>query len=179
MADSDPRATTDGLLSRHGNVLSNPDRPTMIAEVVSRREAMVAECGCLATWTPPESTGRSPQDTVIVRRPESEKNIDWDSPNNLPLAPENFDMILDDTVKTLGSKDRLYVADRVLGADPKHALLVRVVTDRALTVPLPTTCSDPCPRALKTPASPVGPTRCLSARMTSSTRNATRAACVR
>ena len=76
-----------GILSRHAAVKVNPDRRTMIADAVARREALVAACGCLAVWTPPESTGRSPQDTVIVRRPESEKNIDWDAPSNLPFDP--------------------------------------------------------------------------------------------
>jgi len=123
-----------GLLNRHADVKVNPERKTMIADAVARREAMVAACGCLATWTPPESTGRSPQDTVIVRRPESEKNVDWDSPNNLPLAPDTFDMIFADALAALATKPRLYAVDRVLGADPSHALPVRVVSDRALTV---------------------------------------------
>ncbi|MBN2464028.1 phosphoenolpyruvate carboxykinase (ATP), partial [candidate division WOR-3 bacterium] len=121
------------VLSRHADVKVNPDRKTMIADAVERREAMVAACGCLATWTPPESTGRSPQDTVIVRRPESEKNVDWDSPNNLPLAPDTFDMVFADALAALGAKPRLYAVDRVLGADPSHALPVRVVSDQALT----------------------------------------------
>jgi len=132
--ESELKQKLEGLLSRHGDVKVNPDRKTMIADAVARREAMVAACGCLAVWTPPESTGRSPQDTVIVRRPESEKNIDWDAPNNLSLAPDTFDMLFADALATLGKKPRLYIADRVLGADPSHALPVRVVSDRALTV---------------------------------------------
>ena len=50
----------DGVLGRHLDVKVNPDRKAMIADVVARREAMVAACGCLAMWTPAESTGRSP-----------------------------------------------------------------------------------------------------------------------
>ena len=105
----------------------------MIADAVARREALVAACGCLAVWTPPESTGRSPQDTVIVRRPESEKNIDWDAPSNLPFDPETFDMVFADALGALAGKPTLYVADRTLDAELGHALPVRVVTDRALT----------------------------------------------
>jgi phosphoenolpyruvate carboxykinase (ATP) len=122
------------LLAGHSDVRLNPERKAMIADVVARREAMVAAYGCLAVWTPPESTGRSPQDTVIVRRPESEKNTDWDVPNNLPITPDTFDMVFADAIAALGAKPRLYAVDRVLGADPGHALPVRVVTDRALTV---------------------------------------------
>ena len=121
------------LVNQHHEVRLNPERRTLIAEAVARREVAVAACGCLATWTPAESTGRSPQDTVIVRRPESEKEIDWDSPNNLPISPDSFDMVVDDALAVLTEKPRLYVTDRVLGADPGRCLPVRTVTDRALT----------------------------------------------
>jgi len=132
-AEAEPQARLAELLGRHADVRLNPDRRTMIAEAAARREAVVAACGCLATWTPVESTGRSPQDTVIVRRSGSEKEIDWDSPNNLPIAPDTFDMLFDDALATLAEKPRLYVTDRVLDADSSHALPVRTVTDRAIT----------------------------------------------
>jgi phosphoenolpyruvate carboxykinase (ATP) len=120
------------LLAGHGKVLKNPDRRVLIQEAVDRREVLVATNGALATWTPPESTGRSPKDTVTVRRPASEDQIDWDSPNNIPITEETFDMLLADAVKTLGGKDRLYVTDRVLGADAAYALPTRTITDLAL-----------------------------------------------
>ncbi|MFO7674700.1 MAG: phosphoenolpyruvate carboxykinase (ATP) [bacterium] len=123
----------DALLQDHRDVLLNPGRGVLIIEAERRREAMVAACGALATWTPVESTGRSPKDTCIVRRPESEDTIDWDSPNNVPLDPETMAMVLDDALGTLAAKPRLYVTDRCLGADPAYALPIRTVTDRALT----------------------------------------------
>jgi len=131
--DNELQQRLDEVLKQHPDVKVNPDRKIMIADAVARREAMIAKCGCLAVWTPPESTGRSPQDTVIVRRPESERNIDWDAPNNLPIAPDTFDMVLADALAEFEKKPRLYAVDRVLGADPGHALPVRVVSDRALT----------------------------------------------
>ena len=121
------------ILMRHPHVFLNPDRRTMIQVAVDHREALVAANGALATWTPPESTGRSPKDTYIVRHPESEDTIDWDSPNNIPMEPGTFDMLFEDAVKTLFRKPRLFVTDRVVGADSSYALPVRVVTDRALT----------------------------------------------
>jgi phosphoenolpyruvate carboxykinase (ATP) len=123
----------DRLLESHPLTMTNPDRRRMIQEVVDNREAMLMACGALATWSPPESTGRSPQDTVIVRRPESEALIDWDSPNNRPITEDTFELILEDSLKTLGSHDKLYVVDRVLGADSTQALPVRVISDRVLT----------------------------------------------
>ncbi|MEO0080724.1 MAG: phosphoenolpyruvate carboxykinase (ATP) [candidate division WOR-3 bacterium] len=126
-----------GLLSemvqRHPDVWFNPNRRQLIQEVVERREAFVAQCGCLATWTPVESTGRSPRDTVLVRRPESEALFDWDSPNNIPISPDTFDMLVEDAVNAMSRKPRLYVTDRVLGADPSYALPFRTISDRSLT----------------------------------------------
>jgi phosphoenolpyruvate carboxykinase (ATP) len=124
----------DRLLESHPLTMANPDRRRMIQEVVDNREAMVMACGALATWTPPESTGRSPLDTVTVRRKASEALIDWDSPNNIPITEETFEMILDDSLKTMASHDKLYVVDRVLGSDSAHALPVRVISDRVLTI---------------------------------------------
>jgi phosphoenolpyruvate carboxykinase (ATP) len=106
----------------------------MIQEVAQNREAVVAACGALATWTAPESTGRSPQDTVIVRHPATENLIDWDSPNSIPISEETSDLILEDSLHLLERHAKLYVGDRVLGSDSAHALPVRTISDRMLTV---------------------------------------------
>ncbi len=121
------------LKSFGAGVCENPSRREMIKAAVDRREVLVAANGALATWTPPESTGRSPKDTLIVRRAASEGLIDWDSPNNIPVAEETFEMLFADALESLSGKDRLYVTDRVLGADSTYALPVRMVSDRALT----------------------------------------------
>jgi len=120
------------LLSKP-SAIENPDRESMIEDAVLYKEAMISACGALATWTPPESTGRSPKDTLIVRRKESEKKIDWDSPNNIPIDEETFNMVLEDAFLILEKKPRFYVTDRLLGADSAYALPVRTITDRALT----------------------------------------------
>ncbi|HEB83875.1 MAG TPA: phosphoenolpyruvate carboxykinase (ATP), partial [Bacteroidetes bacterium] len=78
-------------LSKSKSVLLDPTRRFLIEEALARREAIDLSTGALATWTRPESTGRSPLDTLTVRRKESEKNIDWDSPNNIPVDEETFD----------------------------------------------------------------------------------------
>ena len=122
----------ESLLNRP-TVFQNPTRRFMIAESVRRREAIILTTGALATWTPPESTGRSPLDTLTVRRKESEKKIDWDSPNNIPIDEETFDMVFEDAIATLKGKDQIYVTDRVLGADPAYALPVRTITASSLT----------------------------------------------
>ena len=105
----------------------------MIRDAVEHREAIPAACGALATWTPTDSNGRSPKDTYLVRNPESEDTIDWNSPNNIPLEPDTFDMVLEDCLMTLETTDRVYVTDRLVGADPAYALPVHTVGDKALS----------------------------------------------
>ena len=121
------------LLHQHPNVEDNLPRAKLIEQSVARKEALVAANGALATWTPPESTGRSPRDTYLVRHKESEGNIDWDSPNNIPMEPDTFDMVIADALGYLSSKQTLYVTDRVLVADTTYSMPVKMITDRALT----------------------------------------------
>ncbi len=117
-----------------GRVKLGLSRAELIEEAVNNREAVVSASGALATWTPVDSTGRSPKDTMVVKRPESEENIDWDAPNNRPLSPETFEMLLEDALKAFSTKSKIYVSDRVVGADPSYALPIRTVSDRSLSV---------------------------------------------
>lgn len=121
------------LISTHKTVQMNMSRELLIYNAVSKGKALITENGALATWTPVESTGRSPKDTLIVKHEASAHKIDWHSPNNRPLDPEVFDMIFEDAIKTLRGKNSFYVNDRVLGADSSYALPVRVITDKAFT----------------------------------------------
>ena len=114
-------------------VVKNPGREQLIRDAVEGREAMVTCGGALATWTPPESSGRSPKDTLTVKRPQSADTIDWDSPNNIPVDEDTFDRVLEDAFAALNEKARVYELDRVIGADASYALPVKLVTDRALT----------------------------------------------
>ena len=118
-------------LAHHQNVLKNIPRREMIRRAVEDKEALVTEGGALATWTPPESTGRSPKDTLIVKRSISEDTIDWTSPNNLPVDEETFEMVFADAMEVLGNAGTLYETDRVIGADSHYALPVKVVSDKA------------------------------------------------
>ncbi|NIV38392.1 MAG: phosphoenolpyruvate carboxykinase (ATP), partial [Anaerolineae bacterium] len=54
-------------------------------------------------------------------------------PNNIPLDPGTFDMLVEDALQVLSAKRRLYVTDRVLSADTACALPVKTVSDWALT----------------------------------------------
>ncbi len=122
----------NGLLKGHSGVRVNPERQELITAAVECREALITKTGCLATWTPPDSTGRSPQDTVTVLRPDSEGKIDWTSPNNLPITPDTFNMICNDVLSRLATKGRLYYLTRVVGWDVRYALQLNFISDRAL-----------------------------------------------
>ncbi|MBN1296842.1 phosphoenolpyruvate carboxykinase (ATP) [bacterium] len=120
------------MLTEHLGRHTDIPRETMIRVILDRREAIPASCGALATWTPVESTGRSPKDTVLVRRKESEGDIDWDSPNNLPIEPATFDMLLEDAVTVLSESTEVFETNRVVGADPSMAMPVRTISTDCL-----------------------------------------------
>ncbi|HOY37901.1 MAG: phosphoenolpyruvate carboxykinase (ATP) [Bacteroidales bacterium] len=119
-------------IASHSNLIVNASRKTFIKDSVDNKECVVSKYGTLATWTPIDSTGRSPKDTYAVKRASSEMHIDWTSPNNLPIEEDTFNMLLDDALTFAKESDRLYVTDRVIGADSKYALPVKLITDKAL-----------------------------------------------
>lgn len=121
------------VVKSHPQARINLSRKETIVKAVERKEAFVAEPGCLATWTPATSTGRAPKDTLIVSSDANEGTIDWDSPNNLPLDADTFGALWEDAMAVLGEKEEIFVTDRTVGADPAYALPVRTVSDRSLT----------------------------------------------
>lgn len=117
----------------HSNVRANTERKVLIQEAVDHREAIIAESGALSTWTPVESNGRSPKDTVMVKRPSSEHLVDWSSPNNIPIDEETFNIAFEEAIEYLKESERVYVMDRVVGADSSYAMPVKSVSNFALT----------------------------------------------
>ena len=122
------------MLDGHPNLIANPARRDMIRFAIEKGEAFASKCGALATLTPAHSTGRSPKDTYIVKRPESEHTIDWDSPNCIPMDPDTFQRLWVDAVAICAKKRRMFYTDRAVGADSAYALPVRTVSYRALTM---------------------------------------------
>ncbi|OLS24234.1 MAG: Phosphoenolpyruvate carboxykinase [ATP] [Candidatus Heimdallarchaeota archaeon LC_3] len=121
------------ILKIHSNIRDNIPRSSLIQECFNNKEAILTKSGALATWRAPESTGRSPKDTVVVRR-DIEKNIDWNAPNNIAITEETFDLAWQDALKLLSQKEKIYISDRVIGADPSYALPVKAISDKALPI---------------------------------------------
>ena len=113
-------------------ILEDISRRDLISRSVKDGEAFVSKNGALSVFTGPESTGRSPKDTYIVKREKVVSEIDWDSPNNNALSPEVFDGLLKDALEVLKNKKKIYITNRVVGADSSYALPVRTITDNAI-----------------------------------------------
>ena len=125
---TDARLDAQGLRPT-GTVHSNLIVAQLVEHAVRRREGQLAEMGPLATVTAPH-TGRSPDDKFIVRRPESEADIDWGAVNR-PMDPTHFDALLADVQAYLSAQDELFVQDLYCGADPEYRLSVRYVSPSA------------------------------------------------
>jgi len=109
----------------HWNLLA----PQLVEHAVRLEEGQLAEMGPFCAVTAPH-TGRSPDDKFIVRRPETEGDIDWGVVNR-PIEPAHFDALLADVQRYLGERDQLFVQDLYCGADPAYRLAVRYVSPSA------------------------------------------------
>src|SRR5918994_4067061 len=125
-------ATDPGLgLAQHaihvaGVVHHNPTTSLLYTHALERRDGRLAEGGPLAVDTG-RHTGRSPKDKFVVREHGSEDRIWWGDVN-AELAEERFEGLREKVVAHLGERD-LYVVDAFAGADPKHRIAVRVLTN--------------------------------------------------
>lgn len=75
-------------------------------------------------------TGRSPNDKFIVNNKKpADSQIAWGSVNKA-IAPENFDRIYH-KVKVHLEKTEIYIQDVIVGRDPAHAQIFRIVSEYA------------------------------------------------
>lgn len=121
------------LLREHAAVRRNPSRAEIWEDTLTNREALLAPSGTLATWGSATGTGRIPQDTYVVAERWAMEACDWNYSACHPMDPKVFDRLWGDAMRVLQAKEKLYVTDRVIGADSACALPVRTVTDSPLT----------------------------------------------
>ena len=99
-------------------------------EIALREGAgVLASHGQLVVDTRPY-TGRSPRDKFVVRD-EYTENLVWWGDINQPFEREKFERILREVKEYLENKDVVYVQDGFAGADLKHRIGVRVLTESA------------------------------------------------
>lgn len=121
------------IIENHKNAKQNQSREDLIPNILEQKEAMQMPNGSLATWTDPLSSGRIPKDTFIVRRPEIEDQVDWNSSACNAIDPAKFDQLWQESLERLKEKENLFITDRVIGADPSYELPVKTISDRAMT----------------------------------------------
>ena len=116
-------------LKPSGGVHWNLVGTVLIESAVRRGEGELADMGPFVAVTAPH-TGRSPNDKFVVKDPSTDKDVDWGKVNQ-PLAPEKFELLLNDVRKYLNARDELFVQDLYCGADAKYRLSVRYVSPSA------------------------------------------------
>jgi phosphoenolpyruvate carboxykinase (ATP) len=114
-------------ITHPGPVHDNLAPATLVERAIRNGEGRLAANGALAVDTG-AFTGRSPRDKYIVQRPDSEGAVWWGP--NTPIAPETARRLQDLIATTLNGRE-LFVLDASVGADPRYALPVRVVTPLA------------------------------------------------
>ena len=113
-------------LEPRGRVRWNPSTSMLYTHALERREGRLAEGGPLAVDTG-RHTGRSPKDKFVVREPGSAERIWWGDVN-AEFAEDAFDRLREKVTAHVAARD-IYVVDAFAGADPKHRIAVRVITN--------------------------------------------------
>ena len=131
MNETGTRNPTCGIgtagLTTSGMVHYNLAAAALTEQAIRRNEARLTAHGALVAATG-SHTGRSPKDKYIVRDGLTASTVWWD--NNKEMSPAHFDALLDDFRAHLASRD-LFVQDLIGGADRRHSLRTRVVTEYA------------------------------------------------
>lgn len=102
--------------------------PALVEHVIRRGEGVLAHFGSLVVRTG-EHTGRSANDKLIVRQPDSEGRIWWGKVNH-PIDEVHFEAVYRDLMNYLPGRE-LYVQDTAAGADPAYRLPIRVISEFA------------------------------------------------
>jgi phosphoenolpyruvate carboxykinase (ATP) len=110
-----------------GNVYYNLIEPTLIQEALKRDEGHLGRGGTFLVSTG-KFTGRSPKDKHVVKTASVADSIWWE--NNAEMSPQGFDALYQDMLAHMKGGD-YFVQDLIGGADPAHAINVRMVTEMA------------------------------------------------
>ena len=110
-----------------GNVQYNLIEPALIEAALKNGEGRLGRGGTFLVSTG-KFTGRSPKDKFVVKTDSTADTIWWD--NNGEMSPEGFDRLYRDMLDYMQG-GTVHVQDLVGGADPTHAINVRMVTELA------------------------------------------------
>ncbi len=110
------------------NVYENESLETWTSLSVARNEGVIASNGALVVETG-LYTGRCPKDKFIVKDALTQDSVAWGAVNQ-PLSPAVFNQLYEDVSAHLNDKD-LFVFKGAAGADPHHALGVKIIAEKA------------------------------------------------
>jgi len=132
MENRGPAVSRYGV-ERHGlgaasTVYWNLPPAPLVEHAIRRGEAVLSAEGALVCHTG-EFTGRSPNDKFVVDEPGSRDSIWWGKVNR-PFPPARFDALRERVREHLAGRE-LFVFDGYAGADPRHRIRVRIVTEAA------------------------------------------------
>ncbi len=115
-------------LTNLGSIRWNLSTAQLYESSIRRREAFLAHMGPLVTRTG-SFTGRAPNDKFVVDEPSSRDKIWWGKVNR-PFPEEKFDKLWNKVCTFLQGQE-VFVQDLLVGADQKHEMPIRVVTQKA------------------------------------------------
>ena len=115
-------------LSPRKEVFWNLSPAELYEAAIARQEGQLVHMGAFSAITAPH-TGRSPNDRYTVDEPTTTADIDWGDVNR-PFSQEHYHVLRDEIQEYLNQQD-LFVRDVRCGADPSHAIAVRVVSTNA------------------------------------------------
>jgi phosphoenolpyruvate carboxykinase (ATP) len=115
-------------LGAAATVYWNQSPAQLVEHAIRRGEAALSADGALVCNTG-EFTGRSPNDKFVVEESTSRDSIWWGKVNK-PFPSERFDALLERVRAHLAGRE-LFVFDGYAGADSRHRLRVRIVTEVA------------------------------------------------
>ena len=119
-------------LNPPGEIRRNPSLEVLVEETIARDGGLLGPGGSVMIDTG-IYTGRSPLDRYIVDEPSSTDNIWWGTVNR-KVREDVFDKLLEKVQDHYnnGPADRpTYIFDGRAGADERHSLNVRIITQKA------------------------------------------------
>lgn len=123
----------DHHLATHKITPKNTHRNLHLTDLVShalkKKEVVKSKTGAVVVYTG-KYTGRSPNDKFIVDTPSAHDEIDWGAVNR-PISERHFQQLYKKMSAYLSDRDNVYIFDGFAGADMKHRLHVRVVSEHA------------------------------------------------
>ena len=108
---------------------ANLSTAVLIEHAINAGEGRLASNGAIVCTTG-SFTGRCPNDKYLEDTADIHDKIWWGKVNR-PITPDNFDFVHQLAVEHMNSQPKLYTFEGFAGADPKHRLGVRVVTEQA------------------------------------------------